>query len=80
MANVSNELLYEILKKIQEQLARLEDGQRGIQEELRALREHQLAMQRDIGNIYDRLARFEVRLERIERRLELTDDAPVTSK
>jgi septal ring factor EnvC (AmiA/AmiB activator) len=72
LVEVTNELIYDILKKVQEQLGRLEAGQRGIQEELRAIREHQLGMQRDISNIYDSLARLEVRVDHIERRLELT--------
>lgn len=72
MADVSNELLYEVLKKMQEQLGRVESGQRGIQEELRAIRDHQLAVQRDISNIYESLARLDVRVDRIERSLELT--------
>jgi septal ring factor EnvC (AmiA/AmiB activator) len=72
VVEVTNELIYEVLKKVQEQLGHLEAGQRGIQEELRAIREHQLAMQRDISNIYDSLARLEVRVDHIERRLELT--------
>ncbi len=51
------------------------DGQRDIREELRALRGHSLAMQTDVHNIYNILNSLEGRVDRIERRLELRDDA-----
>ena len=66
MADVTNELIYEVLKKMQDQLASLQDGQRAIRDELTSLRTRQLAMQRDIYNIHERM-------DSIERRLELTD-------
>ena len=75
MAEVTNELIYEILKRIQDQLAVLAEGQRAIREELQALRGHQLAMQRDISNIYNRLDVFDARLQRVERRLDLHEPA-----
>lgn len=73
MAEVTNELIYEVLKKIQDSVVRLENGQREIREELIAMRGHMLAMQRDIHNIYERLDDHGRRLDRIERRLELSD-------
>jgi hypothetical protein len=50
VADVTNELLYEILKQIQEQLTSLERGQDEIRAELQALRNHSLAIQQDIHN------------------------------
>jgi hypothetical protein len=38
MAEVTNELIYDVLKSIQELLGRMEEGQRSIREELTALR------------------------------------------
>lgn len=76
MPEVTNELLYEILKKVQDQLVQLNDGQRAIREELTSLRAHQLAMQRDIYNIHERMDSVERRLDRIERRLEMSDAHP----
>jgi septation ring formation regulator EzrA len=75
MAEVSSELIYEVLKRVQDQLVNLNDGQRDIREELRALRGHSLAMQTDVHNIYNILNSLEGRVDRIERRLELRDDA-----
>ena len=73
MAEVTNELLYEVLKQIQTRIGNLEDGQREIKSELQALRGHIVAMQQDISNLYAVQAKLELRLERIERRLELVD-------
>jgi hypothetical protein len=70
---VSNELIYEILERRQEPPAKLQNVVRGIREEVSAVRGHMLAMQRDIHNTYDRLDEHSQRLDRIERRLELSD-------
>ena len=73
MAEVTNELIYEVMKSIQTRLGNLDDGQREIKSELQALRGHMLAMQTDISNLYAGQAKVELRLGRIERRLELSD-------
>ena len=52
MAEVTNELIYEVLKRVQDQLVNLNDGRRDMREELRALRGHPLAMQTDVSNIF----------------------------
>ena len=73
MAEVTNELIYEVMKQIPDRMAKLEEGQHAIREELTTLRGHQLAMQRDIYNIHERLDVMDKRLDRIEHRLELTE-------
>lgn len=73
MAEVTNELIYEVLKSIQLRLTNLEDGIREVKSELRAMRGHMLAMQEDISNLYAGQAKIELRLERIEQRLELAE-------
>ena len=73
MADITNELIYEILNEIHKPLTSLERGQDEIRNELQALRNHSLAIQQDIENIYIILARHETRLTRIERRLELSE-------
>ncbi len=73
MAEVTNDLIYEVLKQPQGQSSRLQEDIHGISEELSAIRGHMNAMQRDVHIIYDRLDSLERRSERIERRLELTD-------
>ena len=75
MAEVTNELIFEALKKIQADTAALRFSNQEIRTELVAIRGHLLAMQQDIHNIYGRLDSHEARLERIERRLELIEPA-----
>jgi len=73
MVEVTNELIYEVLRAIQTRLSNLEQGQNEIREELRAMRGHMNAMQTDIANLYNSVNALGHRVERIERRLELTD-------
>ncbi len=74
MAEVTNELMYEVLKALRDDDARVQDGQQDIRTELQAIRGHMLAVQTDIGNVYTILARHDLRLGRIERRLEIVDE------
>jgi DNA anti-recombination protein RmuC len=73
MVEVTNELMFEVLKSLQNDLGGLKDDMRDVKEELRAVRGHMLATQQDIANIYSILARHDGRLDRIERRLELAE-------
>ncbi len=74
MAEVTNELIYEGLKGVQDRLGTLEEGQRAIHSELVAVRVHIHAMQVDINNIYERMAKLDLRVDRIERRLDLVGE------
>jgi hypothetical protein len=73
LVEVTNELIYEVLKKIQDQAVRTQEDVRGIREELVAMRGHMVAMQKDIHNLDDMGHDHGRRLERIERRVELSD-------
>jgi septal ring factor EnvC (AmiA/AmiB activator) len=73
MVEVTNELIYEVLKQIQERLSSLEKKMDEVKSELQALRTHSIAMQQDIHNIYATLVRHEARLDRIEQRLEIAE-------
>ncbi len=75
MADVSNELIYEVLKKIQEDMAETRHDVREVKSELHAIRGHMLATQQDIANIYATMGRNEVRLDRLDRRLGLMEPA-----
>ncbi len=76
MVEVTPELTYEVLKQIQADMGGLKDGQREHSAALNALRTHMVALQQDVSNIYAILVRHENRLDRIERRLEISE-APV---
>jgi len=75
MAEVTNELIYEVLKKMQDRLSGIEHSVQEVRTEIVALRGHMIAVQQDVANIYGRMAGVEVRLDRIDRRLELATDA-----
>ncbi|HEV7877320.1 MAG TPA: hypothetical protein VGP39_04470 [Bradyrhizobium sp.] len=73
MAAVSNELIYDMLKQVQHRIDRVDHKVDEIKSELNALRGYHVSMQQDIHNVYGILGRYDFRLERIERRLELND-------
>ena len=73
MAEVTNELIYEVLRTVQERVARQDEKLDGIQGELVAMRGYLYGLTKDVGNIYTMLAQHDVRLDRIERRLELRE-------
>ena len=73
MAEVTNELLFEILKQVQPRLDRMDYKLDEVKAELNALRGHQISMLQDIQNVYAILGRSDARLDRIERRLDLSD-------
>jgi tetrahydromethanopterin S-methyltransferase subunit G len=73
MAEVTNELFYEVLKQIQGRLGAVDRKIDEVKGELQAVRTHSMAMQQDTANIYSILVRHDTRLDRIERRLELTE-------
>ena len=74
MVEVTNELLYEVLKKLHGDAADLKAGQNEMKAELRAIRGHMLAIQTDVANLYTSQAELNARLERVERRIDLTDE------
>jgi hypothetical protein len=74
MTEITNDLIYEVLKAIQVRLGNnIEDGMRELRIEMSAMRGHMIAVEQDVANIYSRLAGVEVRLEHIERRLDIID-------
>ncbi|NJO54637.1 MAG: hypothetical protein HC829_07170 [Bacteroidales bacterium] len=73
MAEVTNELIYDVLKRMQERLSNIESGVGDVRAEINALRVHSIAMQTDMSNIYARLGSLDARVERIERRLDIAD-------
>jgi chromosome segregation ATPase len=76
MTEITNELMFEVLKTIQSRLTNIETGIREIRSELVAIRGHLVATQQDVANLYSGQAGIELRLEHIERRLDIAE-APV---
>jgi predicted nucleic acid-binding Zn-ribbon protein len=73
MAEVNNEPIYEVLKKLQADVAGLKDVWIENTAALNAIRTHMIAQSQDIQNIYSVMARHDVRLAHIESRLEIVE-------
>ncbi len=73
MAEVTNELIYEILKQLQPDMAGVKETLRETNASLNAIRIHLLGVHQDIQNIYATLSRNDAGLDRIERRLEIVE-------
>ena len=71
--NVSNELILDHLKTIQGRLSNLENGQSEIKTTLISLQQHMSGFMTNIAAHEGSIATIQSRLERIERRLELSD-------
>ncbi|HEX2019390.1 MAG TPA: hypothetical protein VGO17_10670 [Aurantimonas sp.] len=73
MAEVTNELLYELMKGFHQRFDKLDFRLSEVKSELQSMRGTMVSMQSDIHNIYRVLDRYDDRLERVERRLELRE-------
>ena len=73
MAEVTNELIYETLKRMQDRDARTDRKVDDILRELRSVKEHQAAFMHSEVAQDSRIAEIYARVDRIERRLELRD-------
>ena len=84
MADVTPDLMFEILKSIQMRLAQIDGKIDELKQEMQASRTSQNGIRQEIASVFQEisgvhatLVRHEGRLDRIDRRLEL-NDAPVT--
>ena len=75
MADVSKEMIYHLLKHIQSDIAEVNELLRETNAGLNVLRSQNIDVHSDIHNLYCILVRRDARLERIERRLEITEQA-----
>jgi hypothetical protein len=73
MAEVSNELIFEVLKQVQHRLDRMDHKIDEVRAEMNAIRGYQLSMMQDLQNVYAVLGRFDGRFDRTETRLELNE-------
>ncbi|MCF3639739.1 hypothetical protein LXM94_07120 [Rhizobium sp. TRM95111] len=80
MADVSQELMYELLKRIQSDISLLKDGQGDMRQDMVSLRNHVHVMQGDVNNLQSSMAQVLTRLDRIENRLELRELAEAQAR
>ena len=78
MAEVSSELIFEVLKQVQQRLDRVDNKIDELKSEMNAFRGHMISLHQDTQNIYGMLGRQDVHFERIERRPELSDAPNLT--
>ena len=78
MANVTNELMFEVIKQIQADVAGFREWKSEVRSEFQAVREHFIgvrsemsAQSTELANVYIRLGELEQRVSRVEKRLGL---------
>ena len=77
MPEATNELMFELLKRVHHEIGELRQDVSEAKRELNVMRGHMVATQSDLHNIYGILGRQDERLERIERRLDLRELAEI---
>ena len=80
MAEITNELMYELLKRVHQRMDRVDTSLGEIKSEIQSMRGTMISMHQDIHNIYGVLARHEQRPDRIEGRLELRELAEAQAR
>lgn len=80
MAEINNELMYELLKKFHERFDKVDASIRELKSEMINLRGVMISIQSDVHNIYGILGRHDDRLDRIEHRLELRELAEAQAR
>jgi hypothetical protein len=73
VVEATNELIFELMKRMHHEMTELRQDVAEVKKELNVIRGHMIAIQSDIHNIYGILGRHDERLDRIERRLELRE-------
>ena len=80
MAELTQELLFEVLRKIQAEIATFKEGQRDVRQEIIGLRNYMHVMQGDINNMRGTMGQVLDRLDRIENRLEFRELAEAQAR
>ena len=80
LADVTNELMYETLKKTHQRFDKLDTALGEIKAEMNSFRGYLHNMSGDVSNIYAKFARHDTQLDRIENRLELRELAEARAR
>jgi len=80
MADVTQELIHEILRRVHVRADKSDNAIRDVRSEIGSIRLSLHAHQNDINTLYTMLHRIDERLERIENRLELRELAEAQSR
>ena len=80
MADVTQEFMYELLKKMHKRFDKIDISLAEIRSEMQSMRGTMISVHQDLHNIYGILDRHEQRLDRIENRLELRELAEAQAR
>ncbi|CAN7323493.1 hypothetical protein [Neorhizobium galegae] len=80
MADVSQELINELLRRLHQRADKSDTAIRDLRNEMNSMRLVVHAHQSDINNLYTMLHQLDARLERIENRLELRELAEAQAR
>ena len=80
MIEVTQDLIYEILKKIQADVSYLKDGHRDLRHDNNSIRSQIHLMQGDLNNLHGNVTQVLDRLDRIETRLDLREFAEAQAR
>ncbi len=75
MAEVTNEMMFEVIERLQSDVAGIKERLQENSAAVDAIRTSLTGQSQDIQNIYSVLARHDARLARIESRLEIVEPA-----
>ena len=73
MTEVTSELMYELSKRVYDEMSNTREDNRGLRQDFISLRNHMHVMQGDLNNLHTTTAQVLFRLDRIENRLELRE-------
>ena len=80
MTDLSQDLIFEILRKIQADISSLKDGQRDIRHDINGLRNHMHVLQGDINSLQSSTTQILDRVDSIDNRLELRELAEAQAR
>ena len=80
MIEVTQDLIYEILKKIQADVSYLKDGRRDLCHDNNSIRSQIHLMQGDLNNLHGNVTQILDRLDRIETRVDLREFAEAQAR
>ena len=80
MAEVSQELLHELLRRLHQRADKSDAAIRDLRNEMNSMRLVVHAHQSDINNLYTMVHQLDARLERVENRLELRELAEAQAR
>ena len=80
MAEITNELMYELMKRMHGEMANLRDGQNDLRQDFISLRNHIHVMQGDVNNLQTTMPQVLIRLDGIENGVELRDESEAQAR